>query len=197
MNKISKEKRDQLIALAGGTLVVLGLVYWLVIGAMAKSTGGVRAAADGVQESVDKAAKLKADSPKIQAELDDSRAALEALEKDMATGDLYSWVIMTLNKFKQDNAHAVDIQNISREERVPIGFFGEYPYDAVKYQVKGAAYYHDFGKFLANLENAFPFARVQNMDLSPEGGVLTGPEAEKLAFRFELVVPLKPKETSK
>lgn len=197
MNKISKEKRDQLIALAGGTLVVLGLIYWLVVSAMGKSAAGVNAEADTIQQGVDKAAKLKADSPKILAELEESRAKLDVMEKNMASGDLYSWVIMTLNKFKQDNAHNVDIQNISREERIHIGLYGEFPYDAVKYQVKGAAYYHDFGKFLANLENAFPFSRVQNIDLSPEGGVTTGPEAEKLSFKFELVVPLKPKETGK
>ena len=115
----------------------------------------------------------------------------------MASGDLYSWVILTMNEFKNKNGHNVDIQTISREERIGIGLFGDFPYDAVKFQVKATAYYHDFGKFLANLENAFPFSRVQNIDMLPEGGIATGPEAEKLALRFDLIVPVKPKETGK
>ncbi len=194
MNKLSKDKQHQLIAVAFGTVVVLGLLYFLVIRSQNKSRDGKLAEIDTIQQAVDKAEQLKKDSPKIQAELDEIKGRLDGMEKGMASGDLYSWVILTMNDFKSKNGHRVDIQDIGREERVGIGMYGDFPYDAVRYTVKVTAYYHDFGKFLAELENAFPFTRVQNLLLTPEGGITTGPEAEKLAFRFELVVPVKPKE---
>ena len=194
MNKLSKEKQQQLIAVAFGAVVVIGLLYFFVIRAQGKSRAGKLAEIATAQEGVDKGEKLKKDTPKIQAELDEIKSKLDSMEKNMASGDLYSWVILTMNEFKNKNGHKVDIQNISREERVGISLFGDFPYDAVRYQVKVSAYYHDFGKFLANLENAFPYSRVQNLDMHAEAGLATGPEAEKLSYKFELVVPVKPKD---
>ncbi len=197
MNKLSKEKQQQLIAVAFGTVVVLGLLYFFVISAQAKSRNAKLAEMDVIRQGVEKADKLKKDSPAIQAQLDEVKARLDDMEKNMATGDLYSWVILTVNDFKGKNGHNVQITGFTPGEKVGIGVFSDFPYEAVKYQLKGTAYYHDFGKFLADFENAFPFIRVQNLDLMPEGGVATGAEAEKLAFRFELVVTLKPKDTGK
>jgi Tfp pilus assembly protein PilO len=194
MNKLSKDKQQQLIAVAMASVVVIGLLYFFVISAQGKSKAGKKAEIETAQASVDEALKLKKDTPAIQEQLDEVTARQEAMEKNMAAGDLYSWVILTVNDFKSKGGYRVQIPNFSREERVGIGMYGDFPYDAVKYQLKGNGYYHDLGKFLADFENAFPFIRVQNLDILPEGGVSTGAEAEKLSFRFEIVVPLKPKE---
>jgi len=197
MNKLSKEKQQQLIAVAFGAVVVLGLLYFFVISAQAKSRNAKLGEMETLRQGVEKGDKLKKDSPAIQAQLDEVKAKLDDMEKNMATGDLYSWVILAVNDFKAKGGHNVQITGFTPGEKVGIGVFPDFPYEAVKYQLKGTAYYHDFGKFLADFENAFPFIRVQNMDLMPEGGVTTGAEAEKLAFRFEMVVTLKPKDTGK
>lgn len=197
MNKLSKEKQQQIMALAMGTVMVLGLIWFFVINAQAKSKAGKNSEIETLQKGVDDAEKLKKDSPGIQEKLDEATTKLDAMEKNMASGDLYSWVILTVNDFKAKNGHNVNITSYSREEKVGVGMFGDFPYDMVRYQVKGNAYYHDFGRFLADFENAFPFIRVQNIDLVPDGSITTGPEAEKLAFRFEIVVPLKPKDSAK
>lgn len=197
MNKLSKEKQQQLIAVAMAGVVVIGLLYFFVISAQGKSKAGKKAEIESTQQAVDEATKLKKDTPAIQQQLDEVMARQDAMEKNMAAGDLYSWVILTVNDFKAKGGYRVQIPYFSREERVGIGMYGDFPYEAVKYQLKGNGFFHDIGKFLADFENAFPFIRVQNIDITPEGGVSTGPEAEKLSFKFEIVVPLKPKETGK
>lgn len=195
MNKLSKEKQQQLIFVGFITGIVVLLLYIFLIRAQANSKFLKEEEIKRLTEEVENADKLKKSSPQVTADLDKKRTVLDGMEKDMATGDLYSWVIIKVNKFKL--GYNVDIPVFSREERAVVGVFPEFPYEAVKYTLKGSAYYHDFGKFLADFENAFPYMRVQNIDLSPESGTANGPEAEKLSFRFDLVVPLKPKEAGK
>jgi len=197
MNKLSKDKQQQLIAVAMASVVVIGLLYFFVISAQGKSKAGKKAEIEATQLAVDEASKLKKDTPAIQEQLEEVMARQAVMEKNMAAGDLYSWVILAVNDFKAKGGYRVQIPYFSREERAGIGMYGDFPYEAVKYQLKGNGYYHDFGKFLADFENAFPFIRVQNFDITPEGGVSTGPEAEKLSFKFEIVVLLKPKESGK
>lgn len=197
MNKLSKEKQQQLIAVAAAAVVVIGLIYFFVIRAQGKSRAGKLAEIATYQKNVDDAEALKKKSPTIQADLDASKKKLDELEKTMATGDLYSWVILKVNDFVKSRGHKVEIPIFGREERTHVGIYGEFPYDAVKYSLKGTGYYHDLGKFLADFENAFPYARVQNLDVMAESGVGSATENEKLAFKFDLVVTLKPKETGK
>ncbi len=197
MNKLSKEKQQQLIAVAAAAVVVIGLIYFFVIRAQGKSQAGKRAEIETFQKNVADAEALKKKMPTIQADLEASLKKLDEQEKSMATGDLYSWVILKVNDFVKSRGHKVEIPIFGREERTHIGIFGEFPYEAVKYSLKGSGYYHDLGKFLADFENTFPYARVQNLDIMTEGGVGPGAENEKLAFKFDLVVTLKPKETGK
>jgi Tfp pilus assembly protein PilO len=195
MNKLSKEKQQQLIFVGFITAIVVGLLYAFVIRAQANAKTAKLGEIENLTGQVEQASKLKKESPDVLANLETEKTKLDAMEKNMASGDLYSWVILTVNKFKI--GYNVDIPNFSREERTSVGIFADFPYEAVKYTLKGSAYYHDLGKFLADFENAFPYIRVQNLDLSPEGGSSNGAEMEKLSFKLELVVPLKTKEASK
>ena len=72
--------------------------------------------------------------------------------------------------------------------------FGKFPYKAAIFNVRGTAYYHDLGKFLADFENAFPYLRVQNLELEPaaNSSATTTGEAEKLAFKMEIVALINP-----
>jgi len=195
MNKLSKEKQQQLIFVGFITAIVVGLLYAFVIRAQASAKAAKLVEIENLTGEVEKFTKLKKGSPDVVADLEKEKGTLDGMEKNMASGDLYSWVILTVNKFKV--GYNVEIPFFSREERTTVGIFPNFPYDAVKYTLKGTAYYHDFGKFLADFENTFPYMRVQNIDLTPEGGSNSGAEAEKLSFRFELVVPLKTKEATK
>ena len=54
----------------------------------------------------------------------------------------------------------------------------KFPYQAASFGVKLAARYHDFGAFLADFENRFPYMRVQNLHLEP---VSAAPAEEALS----------------
>jgi len=61
--------------------------------------------------------------------------------------------------------------------------------------VRGTAYYHDLGKFIADFENAFPYVRLLNLEMEPVG--LPSPasnpeEQEKLSFKMDIVTLIKP-----
>jgi membrane protein YdbS with pleckstrin-like domain len=103
----------------------------------------------------------------------------------------------------------VDIPQFSREVAVEPGILPRFPYKAVLFNVRGTAYYHDLGKFLADFENTYPYMRVQNVELDPvaasagsaatsvSGGATTaannGSDSnEKLNFKMEIVALVNP-----
>ncbi len=189
MDKLSKEKKQQIgVVIAIGLGVVLGL-YFLVIGPQGDDIADRRKKTVEKIGEVENADRLVKQSAKFQDDLDASRKKLDSIEETMASGDLYSWVINTVNKFRA--AYRVDIPNFAHEERIPVGVIPDFPYEALRCNVRGTAYYHDLGKFLADFENQFPYMRVQNLELEPADAATSG-DREKLAFRFDIVALLKP-----
>ena len=78
----------------------------------------------------------------IETELTSARKALSDTEGDIASGDLYSWVINTLRQFK--SAYNVNIPQFS-----PIGATSEvsllsnFPYKQATLSLSGTAHFHD------------------------------------------------------
>jgi hypothetical protein len=71
--------------------------------------------------------------------------------------------------------------------------FPKFPYKAAAFNVRGSAYYHDLGQFLADFENSFPYARIQNLEIEPGAVSASGTaETEKLSFRLEIVTLINP-----
>jgi hypothetical protein len=60
-----------------------------------------------------------------------------------------------------------------------------FPYKQVKFSLTGTAYYHDLGKFIADLENNFPHIRVVNLAIGSNG------DSELLSFRVDIVALVK------
>jgi len=192
MKNLPKEKRDRLIMVASGTLVLV-IALWLglikaqqrVLSRVAKQTGEE-------QSKVDNAQRLISSVADIHKKLDVSAAELKAIEDTMASGDMYSWVISTVNKFRADRK--VEIPQFSREVPTEVGVLPKFPYRAALFNVRGSAYFHDLGKFIADFENSFPYTRVQNLELDPassSSATSTG-DSEKLAFKMEIVTLVNP-----
>src|SRR5438046_10759600 len=110
----------------------------------------------------------------------------------MGAGDMYAGVIQTGGRFGAERK--VDIPQFSREVTTGVGMFAKFPYKAAIFNVRGIAYYHDLGQFLADFENNFPYARIQNLEMEPAtGSAASGTaEPEKLAFRLEIVTLINP-----
>src|SRR5207302_11168830 len=118
---------------------------------------------------------------KYEASVTESRKKLAELETDMATGDLYAWVINTLRTFKVP--YRVDIPQYS-----PIGpvvdmsLLPDFPYKQATLTVAGTAHFHDFGRFLADFENEFPHIRILNLKLDANPSLAAGQDQELISF---------------
>jgi hypothetical protein len=189
MSKLSNDKRNKILLVAGATaLIAIGL--WVVtVQPLRAKLKHLTATAQEAREQVAKGQRSLQSAPLVQAELATATERLAAAEATMAVGDRYAWMIQTMNRFKA--GHAVDIPQINRETTCEVGMFPKFPYQAAAFVVRGSAYYHDFGRFLADFENQFPYIRVQNLELDVAGSAKIE-DAERLQFKIELVTLVKP-----
>jgi hypothetical protein len=109
------------------------------------------------------------------------------METDMASGDLYSWVINTVRQFKAP--YRVDIPQFSPlGPTTDVNLLPSFPYKQTTFSVQGTAYYHDFGRFLADFENQFPHVRVLNLSLDLDA---TSQDPERLSFRMDIAALIR------
>ncbi len=192
MKALTKEKRDQLILTVLLTLALLAGLWFGLISFQKKSLAQIAVRIQEQQNKVATAEKLVRSAPALQAQLATTREKLRNIEQSMASGDMYSWIFLTMNKFKANRN--VDIPQFSREVATDAGILPKFPYRAVLFNVRGTAFYHDLGKFIADFENTYPYLRVQNVELEPAtssaGGAATQ-TAEKLGFKMEIIALVK------
>jgi hypothetical protein len=195
MKAFTKEKRDQLILTALLTVAILAGSWYGLISLQKKSLNRIARQIVDQKSKVTNAEKLIRSAPELLAQLEKNREKLRGIEQGMASGDMYSWVFLTMNKFRANHRN-VEIPQFSREVSVEPGILPRFPYKAVLFNVRGTAYYHDLGKFLADFENTFPYLRVQNLELDPAGGTNAKNDgntaSEKLAFKMEIVALVNP-----
>jgi len=195
MNKLPKEKRDRIIAAAIATVIAIaGIWYGLIRPQQAKLQDSARTTIKAQEKVTNAKRRVEKEKP-IQIELDAARQGLRAIEDEMASGDLYSWIIVTVNKFRA--AHRVEIPQFSREQVREVNVIPGFPYKGATFTVKGTAYYHDLGKFIADFENTFPHVRLLNLEMEPVAlpgpGAQSNPEEqEKLSFKMDILALIKP-----
>jgi len=181
MNKLPKQKRDQLILVVMGTVMVVVAIWFGLINSQEAALARLKTTALERTEKV-----KKANSTLIQAQAYEDAAegnlkVLRVLEETMsAKDDPFAWMAATLRML--GDLHNINIRERSKPTAVEVAILPNFPYKAVLFRINGFAYYHDFGKFVSDFENSYPFARVQNIELVP-----TVEDKEKLSFTFEIV----------
>jgi Tfp pilus assembly protein PilO len=187
MKNLPKEKRDQLILVGLGTVVItVGLYYGLIT--LQQNALQTTLKSQGEQQAkLSDAQRLTGNSGSIQKGLEAATAQLKGIEATMPSGDMYSWIILTVNTFKEK--YQVDIPQFSREVQSDIGMYAKYPYKAATFSLRGSAFYHDLGRFISDFENTFPYMRIQNIELEPSAGNQSANPAdgEKLAFKLDVI----------
>lgn len=192
MKQLPKEKRERLLLVGVGTVVCLVGIWYGLIHVQQTSLERIAKTIAENEAKLGSAERLISSTVQLQEQLEDVTRRLEGIEGSMAAGDMYSWVIQTVSKFRADRK--VDIPQFSREVSTEVGLLPGFPYKAVLFNLRGTAYFQDLGAFLADFENEFPYLRVQNLELEPaanSSATSTG-ENEKLAFRMELVALVHP-----
>ena len=189
--KLSKEKKKHLIlviVLAVGVLNVLGF------GLIQFQYGRLKSLANQQVVAGKKLAQMREavkEAEKLEAELSDSKKTLAALEEDMASGDLYAWMINTIRAFKL--GYKVEIPQFSPiSSQSDMSLLPNFPYKQASITVAGTSHFHDFGKFLSDFENQFPHVRVLNLRVEANPSASAGENQEMVSFTMEIVALVKP-----
>ena len=193
MKRLPKEKRDKIIMVAVVTLVALGAIGYCVIKPQREALEVRRKKIEATESDLATASRLAARADQVQKDLEDATARINQIEDTMASGDMYSWIIKTMSRIQERNN--VQIPNFNPPAVADVSPFAKFPYQAATFSFRGAAYFHDLGKFIADLENSFPCARITGLELDALSGGI-GPadssgKAEKIAFKFEFVTLIK------
>lgn len=194
MKNLPKEKRDKLILTVIGTVAAVAGLYLGLIKAMGESMDGMTKQTDDKKSKVVNAQRLVNSTSDLQKGLEEATAKLKVIEDSMAAGDMYSWIILKVNKFREERK--VEIPQFSREVRTDVGMFPKFPYKAAVFTIRGSAFFHDLGKFIADFENAFPHTYLQNIELEPasnsSSSTVAGAHPELLMFKLEIVTLINP-----
>jgi Tfp pilus assembly protein PilO len=187
MRKLSKEKRDRLILVCFATLGIMATLWLLLIQSERETLKQMRAETLNVVEQIDGTRRLLAQEANFNDTLEGLNGELAQRETGMASGDRFYWFVNMLNKFK--SGYTLDIPQISQETVAPVGLFPEFPYQAATFKISGAGTYFEFGRFLKDFENKYPYIRVQNLELKPSRNA---EKKEQISFNMDIVTLIKP-----
>ena len=188
MNRLPKEKRDQLVLVGMGTLFLLILICYGLIRPQYANISGINTQIDKKRTDLQKMEETIKKGDTVSTQLADLTYTLSQAEGDMVSGDPAQWIYNTIRNFKEH--YKVDISVNSQLSMGEVDLLPHFPYKQLKVTVGGTAYYHDLGKFIADFENAFPHTRFANLTLEPVGG--TGDNSEKLTFRMDIIALANP-----
>jgi Tfp pilus assembly protein PilO len=190
VNKLSKAQREQLIGIAIGTVVLLAALWYFGVSAKQEELSKTENNTAQTQDKLKRAENTMRQGEEIADKLQAHRQLLDKREAMLAPDrDAYAWIISTINPIIQSRKGISYPFHYSQPELSDIGIIPGFPYKWATFHVEGSGFYHDLGKFFADLENNYPYFRIQNLEMS--ANVSTGAEPEKLNVSFELVVPVK------
>ena len=187
--KIQKEKRNSLILVALATIGVVALLWLLLIGVQTGKIKEISAKIETAQHTKEKIESAVKKAAQTEADLKTKSKVLAGLENDMAGGDLFLWQINMMKHFKGDRP--VEIPELSAGSPSDCNLLPKFPYRQVTLTVGGSAYYNDFGRFLADFENTYPYMRVLNLQVFPKP-TQSPADKEKIGFKMEIVTLTKP-----
>src|SRR5947208_9528225 len=101
-SKLPKEKKQHLVLIGMITVGALGGLGWGLIKTQYDYLGRLAAKKVATQKKLTQVEQAVKRAKQIGDELATTRTLLTEQERDIAEGDLYSWVINTLRRFKGD-----------------------------------------------------------------------------------------------
>jgi hypothetical protein len=189
LKKLPQDKRNKLLAVVVGTLAILvGLYFGLIkhqeqtLSLLAQKKVAVEVKHRQMLEAIKHAQQIETD-------LVIAKKTLADAEADIASGDLYSWVVNTLRDFKAK--YKVNVPQFNPiGATVEVNLLPNFPYKQATLSLGGSAHFHDFGRFLADLENQFPHIRVLNLDLELNQSPVPE-DQETVSFKMDVVTLVK------
>jgi hypothetical protein len=191
--KLTKNQKDQLIGVAVGTVGLIGALWYLGVTAKQAELSKTEKNTAQMVDTLKRAETTMRQGDEVEERLKMRSDLLEKREAMLAPDrDAYVWVIGVINDFIKSRK-GVNIFNYSQAEVADFGSLPGFPYKWATFHIGGSGYYHELGAFFRDLENNYPYFRVQNLEITANTTV--GGEPEKLSVSFELIVPVKPSDT--
>jgi hypothetical protein len=179
------QKRNQLFMALAVTVILIGGIAFGLIRPQYLKLADIRKKTLDTQSHLVNYKEVIAQSAGAAVQLADLTTNLSSQEKDMATGDIYSWTVEMVRHYKV--SYKVDVPEIGQPNVSEMDLLPAFPYKQLQFTLRGTGYYHDVGKFIADFENKHPHMRVVNLDLE-----LMGTDTEKLSFRMDIVALVNP-----
>lgn len=204
MTKLSKEKRDKLILAIIGVVGALGVLYTFVLGSQQDQLAAYRLQILSIKDKVSKAERLAKSEAIVEKNLEESKQALALRTRDMSQqAQAHYWFLKLLDEQRRKQGLSSSfIADITQPEFQEVGLLPQFPFRAASFGVRVNGHFTDVGKFIADLENNFPYFRVQLVRMSPAGtftGATSGPggedNREKLLTELRVITLLKPGTT--
>jgi hypothetical protein len=192
MNKLSKEKQTQLAIIIFVTVAAIGCIWYFIIDTANNNRAEAQRKAVEFRDKVDRAKRMLEQRTKIEQERTRATEELTLIEEGMAPGDKYAWFVPLLNKFSEPYKN-VSLVKIEKDRPKDIEMIPKFPYTGTSFRVMVTAFYVDFGRYLADFENTFPYFQVQGIEVLPTSSPTE--DKEKLDIRFEIVTLVKPGST--
>jgi Tfp pilus assembly protein PilO len=189
MKKLSKEKKMQLTLVALATAGIIAGLWICLLSPERSKIKEIEGKIASTKQRITKMQKVVVEAALVQTNLDEATAKLNAIETTMPSGDLYSWMVSTLRQFNA-SGYRVDMPQIGMPAIGEVRMFSAFPYHQATVSVAGSAYYWDFGRFLADFENHFPYMQVEDLNIEPAAG-MNPEERERLSFHMNIVALVK------
>jgi Tfp pilus assembly protein PilO len=192
MTKITKKQKSQLTAVGGVAVVVIAGLWYFVVRAQNAELATANAKCAMMKGKLDNEHTMVYSAEKIGEELASVREKLKLREAAFAPEhEPYSWMREVMNRFYQAPNGALPYKTVSKidfkqPEITDKGIIADFPYKWATFHITGEGHYHDFGKFVADFENAFPYFSIRNIDITVPT-IKTDPEM--LAYSFDIVTP--------
>ena len=189
-NAMNKGKRNQIIGIILATLLVLGGLGFGLIKYQYDHLDVLKNKKDEANSKLQVMETAVKNADQIETTLGEVSQSLAEKESTMASGDLYSWSINTMKRFK--TGYKVEIPQFGPiSQQTEVSLLPRFPYKQAILNVAGKAYYHDLGRFITDFENQFPFMQVVNLSVDLDSNPTAG-DREKLSFKMDIVTLVKP-----
>jgi hypothetical protein len=202
MIKITKKQRQQLSAVGVGTVAVIFALWYFVVRAQRKQLEDTNKSCATMTAKLKNEHEMVYQAEQIGLELTNCLEKLHQREAGFAPEhEPYSWMRGVMDRFylPPNRGHPYKtVANIDfkQPEITEKGVIAAFPYKWAKFHITGEGRYHDFGKFIADFENAFPYFRIQDLEVSASlPGIRTDPFT--LAYSFDVIAPQVPATETK
>lgn len=193
MNNLPKAKRDQLILVAIFTTAIVAALILFVSDGQRSELKRTQLKTENMRMKLNQADKLCREEPEIQQRMADLTKELTEREGQLAPDhDTYAWLLQSLAQFLSIHRGAgVTGSGISQPDIGEATMIPSFSYKSATFHVKSIGYFHDIGRFIADLETQFPYVRVQNIEMT-RASVGPGADPEKLSSSFDVVMLIQP-----